>query len=176
MLRSFLNAITLLPKNKGQTNSCFLLLVIKCMELHSPTSGTSTCSGPLGSSSYGATCQFACDEGYTLDGPSTLQCEASGLWSSSQPSCVGMSTSTDVKTQTGFIIWRGKFLMLTSSVSPLYSRPVSYPPTARERHYELRWGRGDNILLWKHLQLHLCPGLQLGRAERGDVHISGRME
>lgn len=80
--------------------SFFLLpSVIKCLELQQPTRGSIKCSNPQGPSSYGSTCEFACDEGYALVGSSTLQCEASGLWSSSQPLCVGMSASTDVKTQ-----------------------------------------------------------------------------
>lgn len=85
----------------------FSLLVIKCAELRHQTSGSFKCSDPLGSSSYGSTCEFSCHDGYTLDGPGTLQCEASGLWSSSQPSCVGMSASTDVETQMGLTPWRG---------------------------------------------------------------------
>lgn len=168
-----------IKEKEGQTDLCFLLSVIKCTELHSPTSGTSTCSGPQGPSNYGATCEFACNEGYTLDGPSTLQCNALGLWSSSQPSCVGMSTSTDVQTQNGLHCLERSviffFFMLTSSVSPLYSRPVSCPP-ARERQHQLRRGCGHKVLLRKQMQLHLRPWLQLGRSERSDVHVSGSLE
>lgn len=74
--------------------SLLLLLpvVVKCQELHRPTRGSIKCSDPLGPNSYQSTCEFTCDEGYVLVGSSARQCEASGLWSSSQPSCVGMST------------------------------------------------------------------------------------
>lgn len=75
--------------------------VVKCLELQQPTRGSIRCSDPQGPSSYGSTCEFACDEGYTLVGSSTLQCGASGLWSSLQPLCVGMSASTGVKNPKG---------------------------------------------------------------------------
>ncbi|XP_051233011.1 E-selectin [Dicentrarchus labrax] len=63
--------------------------LVKCQELSSPARGSIKCSDPLGSASYQSTCVFTCDEGFVLTGsPSnTLQCEASGIWNSSQPSC-----------------------------------------------------------------------------------------
>lgn len=155
--------------------------MVKCLELQQPSRGSIRCSDPKGPSSYGSTCEFACNEGYTLVGSSTLQCGASGLWSSLQPLCVGMSASTEVKTQRDFTTWGEDCsvhteVTLTSSVSPLYSRPVSCPSPAGERRHQLRRGRGHEVQLWKHLQLHLWPRLHFGRAERGDVHVSGRVE
>ncbi|XP_073333242.1 E-selectin-like isoform X2 [Pagrus major] len=66
--------------------------LVQCQVLSRPERGSMTCSDPLGSSSYQSTCVFTCDEGYVLSGsPSnTLQCEASGMWNSSQPFCVAV--------------------------------------------------------------------------------------
>uniref|UniRef100_A0A665VI70 Selectin E n=1 Tax=Echeneis naucrates TaxID=173247 RepID=A0A665VI70_ECHNA len=64
--------------------------LVQCPELSDPIRGSMKCSDPLGPSSYQTTCVFTCDEGYVQVGsPSnTLQCEASGTWNASQPSCV----------------------------------------------------------------------------------------
>lgn len=109
--------------------SLFLLpSVIQCLALQQPTRGSVKCSDHLGPSSYGSTCEFTCDEGYTLVGSSILQCEESGLWSSTQPLCVGMSTFTDAGTQSDFTIWRGmerfsrrppRFLPFTATQCPI---------------------------------------------------------
>nr|XP_046248044.1 E-selectin isoform X2 [Scatophagus argus] len=66
--------------------------LVKCQELSSPASGSMKCSDPLGPSSYQSTCEFTCDEGYSLVGSSsnTLQCDGSGFWNSSQPFCVAI--------------------------------------------------------------------------------------
>uniref|UniRef100_A0A672HNE0 Selectin E n=2 Tax=Salarias fasciatus TaxID=181472 RepID=A0A672HNE0_SALFA len=66
--------------------------LVKCPELSSPARGSVKCSDPLGPSSYQSTCVFTCDEGYVLDDSTsgTLQCEASGRWSASHPSCIAV--------------------------------------------------------------------------------------
>ncbi|XP_061593101.1 E-selectin-like isoform X1 [Cololabis saira] len=66
--------------------------LVQCPTLTRPSRGSMKCNDPLGSSSYRSTCAFACNEGYVLDGsPSnTLQCESSGSWNASQPSCVAV--------------------------------------------------------------------------------------
>ncbi|KAM9358059.1 P-selectin [Symphorus nematophorus] len=66
--------------------------LVQCEVLSSPESGSMECSDPLGPSSYQSTCVFTCDEGYVLVGsPSnTLQCGASGNWTSSKPFCVAV--------------------------------------------------------------------------------------
>lgn len=68
----------------AQTPTCEL---VQCKALSQPASGSMICSDPLGPSSYQSTCRFTCDEGYVLSGSNTLQCGASGMWNSSQPSC-----------------------------------------------------------------------------------------
>ncbi|CAN9500485.1 unnamed protein product [Ophioblennius macclurei] len=66
--------------------------LVKCQELSSPARGSVKCSDPLARSSYRSTCVFTCDEGYVLAGStsSTLQCEASGRWNASRPSCIAV--------------------------------------------------------------------------------------
>ena len=67
---------------------------VQCPELTPPEGGSMYCSSPLGPSRYRSTCVFACDEGFVPAGSSSdaLQCEASGRWNASQPSCVGTLT------------------------------------------------------------------------------------
>ncbi|PNJ17911.1 SELP isoform 7, partial [Pongo abelii] len=60
---------------------------IPCTPLLSPQNGTMTCVQPLGSSSYKSTCQFTCDEGFSLSGPERLDCTRSGRWTDSPPTC-----------------------------------------------------------------------------------------
>ncbi|XP_069867268.1 P-selectin-like isoform X1 [Dipodomys merriami] len=58
-----------------------------CTPLLSPQNGTVTCVQPLGGSSYKSTCQFNCDEGFSLSGPERLDCTPSGHWTGSPPTC-----------------------------------------------------------------------------------------
>ncbi|XP_077013031.1 P-selectin [Tamandua tetradactyla] len=60
---------------------------IACAPLLSPQNGTMTCVQPLGHSSYKTTCQFICDEGFSLLGPEILDCAPSGHWTGSPPTC-----------------------------------------------------------------------------------------
>ncbi|XP_045733458.1 P-selectin isoform X6 [Mirounga angustirostris] len=60
---------------------------IPCTPLLSPWNGTMTCVQPLGNSGYKSTCQFACDEGFSLSGPQILDCTPSGHWTGSPPIC-----------------------------------------------------------------------------------------
>ncbi|XP_035509970.1 E-selectin [Morone saxatilis] len=77
--------------------------LVQCQKLSQPLRGSMKCSDPLGSSSYQSTCVFTCDEGFVLTGsPSnTLQCEASGIWNSSQPSCDAVQCPTLQELQNG---------------------------------------------------------------------------
>ncbi|XP_008589969.1 PREDICTED: P-selectin-like, partial [Galeopterus variegatus] len=60
---------------------------ITCTPLLSPQNGTMTCIQPLGDASYKSTCQFICDEGFSLSGPERLDCTPSGHWTGSPPTC-----------------------------------------------------------------------------------------
>nr|XP_055042279.1 E-selectin isoform X3 [Misgurnus anguillicaudatus] len=64
--------------------------LIQCSELTAPNNGTMHCHhDPKGNFSSQSTCEFACEEGYTLQtsSSSTLLCGATGHWNDSQPSC-----------------------------------------------------------------------------------------
>ncbi|XP_012584367.1 PREDICTED: P-selectin [Condylura cristata] len=67
------------PPPKCQASTCTPPL--------SPQNGTMTCIQPLGESSYKSTCQFTCDEGFSLSGPERLDCTPSGHWTNSPPRC-----------------------------------------------------------------------------------------
>ncbi|XP_016057836.1 PREDICTED: P-selectin [Miniopterus natalensis] len=60
---------------------------VTCTPLLSPQNGTMACAKPLGDSSYKSTCQFTCDEGFSLSGPERLDCAPSGHWTGSPPTC-----------------------------------------------------------------------------------------
>ncbi|XP_073672636.1 E-selectin-like [Garra rufa] len=63
--------------------------LVQCPELNKPQEGEMQCQNPMGNFRYQSTCEFMCDEGYTLrdSSSSTLFCEATGHWNDSQPTC-----------------------------------------------------------------------------------------
>ncbi|XP_037681324.1 P-selectin isoform X2 [Choloepus didactylus] len=67
---------------------------ITCAPLLSPQNGTMTCVQPLGDSGYISTCQFICDEGFSLSGPESLDCIPSGHWTGSPPTCEAIRCPT----------------------------------------------------------------------------------
>ncbi|MEE6496225.1 hypothetical protein FKM82_002265 [Ascaphus truei] len=60
--------------------------VMVCKPLEKLEKGSFHCSSPNGNFSYGASCQFWCEEGYDVDSESTVECTASG-WTSPAPQC-----------------------------------------------------------------------------------------
>ncbi|XP_056890076.1 E-selectin-like [Takifugu flavidus] len=64
--------------------------LVTCPKVSPPTNGAMACTDPLAFSSYQSSCVFTCDEGYTLIGSNSLQCQASGIWNSSQPFCAAV--------------------------------------------------------------------------------------
>ncbi|MEQ2269949.1 hypothetical protein XENORESO_012754 [Xenotaenia resolanae] len=78
---------------------------VQCEELFAPTRGSMECSDPLGKFSYRSSCMFTCKEGYKLDESSsiTLQCESSGNWNASKPSCVAVQCPALQDPDNGFI-------------------------------------------------------------------------
>ncbi|XP_073714000.1 P-selectin-like [Misgurnus anguillicaudatus] len=62
---------------------------VQCSELTTPNNGAMKCYDCNGKFSYKSTCEFACNEGYTIrtSSSSTLFCEATGQWNDTQPSC-----------------------------------------------------------------------------------------
>uniref|UniRef100_A0A3B1JLQ4 E-selectin n=1 Tax=Astyanax mexicanus TaxID=7994 RepID=A0A3B1JLQ4_ASTMX len=78
---------------KTSTNALLLFVVystaVQCSEISEPLHATMQCNHPLGIFSYQSTCEFSCQEGYTLTSSSSskLMCEATGQWNDSKPIC-----------------------------------------------------------------------------------------
>ncbi|XP_069006406.1 P-selectin [Embiotoca jacksoni] len=49
--------------------------------------GSMNCSHPITPYSYNSTCEFRCDEGYELTGQDQIQCDHTGQWTASVPTC-----------------------------------------------------------------------------------------
>lgn len=64
--------------------------VRECGEFDLPQHVHMNCSHPLGNFSFNSHCSFHCAEGYALNGPSELECLASGIWTNSPPQCVAV--------------------------------------------------------------------------------------
>uniref|UniRef100_A0A8C7C5X7 p-selectin n=1 Tax=Neovison vison TaxID=452646 RepID=A0A8C7C5X7_NEOVI len=65
--------------------------VRECEDLDLPRQAFMNCSHPLGNFSFTSECRFHCAEGYKLNGPSKLECLASGVWTSEPPQCVAIA-------------------------------------------------------------------------------------
>uniref|UniRef100_A0A672P698 Selectin E n=1 Tax=Sinocyclocheilus grahami TaxID=75366 RepID=A0A672P698_SINGR len=63
--------------------------LVQCPELIKPQKGQMQCLPSMDIFSYQSTCEFMCEEGYTLrdSSSSTLFCGATGRWNHSQPTC-----------------------------------------------------------------------------------------
>uniref|UniRef100_A0A3B4D9Z0 Selectin E n=1 Tax=Pygocentrus nattereri TaxID=42514 RepID=A0A3B4D9Z0_PYGNA len=63
--------------------------VVQCSDLTEPLHGSMQCQHPLESFGYQSSCEFSCEDGYTLTGSSSgqLVCEATGHWNDSRPTC-----------------------------------------------------------------------------------------
>ena len=57
-----------------------VVCISDCGNPSKPTNG-SVSLAVLGTTTYGATATYSCEEGYDLIGDETIECEASGLWS-----------------------------------------------------------------------------------------------
>ena len=64
---------------------CLFFLVVDCGDPGTVQNGRRQLRG----TSYRDTVSFQCERGYKLQGSQSRTCGSSGLWSSSQPSCVG---------------------------------------------------------------------------------------
>ncbi|XP_014638929.1 PREDICTED: P-selectin [Ceratotherium simum simum] len=62
--------------------------VRECGEFDLPQHVLMNCSHPIGNFSFNSECSFHCAEGYKLNGPSKLECLASGMWTNKPPQCV----------------------------------------------------------------------------------------
>ncbi|XP_073499113.1 P-selectin-like isoform X2 [Phyllobates terribilis] len=81
---------SLLCQNTGErsesTPSCS---AVQCRALQSPEHGQIHCSDTFGEYSYKSICNVTCEEGFELQGKSSLLCQNTGEWSESTPSCSG---------------------------------------------------------------------------------------
>ncbi|KAM9444545.1 E-selectin isoform 2-T2 [Clarias gariepinus] len=70
--------------------------LIHCFELNMTLHGDIQCNHSLSPFSYQSSCEFSCEEGYTLTGSSSswLICDAFGNWNDSQPTCEAVRCPT----------------------------------------------------------------------------------
>ncbi|XP_030064242.1 E-selectin isoform X2 [Microcaecilia unicolor] len=60
---------------------------VQCETLTAPEKGLLNCSHSGVQFGYGSVCEFQCTGGWMLNGSSTLECDASGTWTSAPPMC-----------------------------------------------------------------------------------------
>ena len=66
------------------------VLLVGCAMLTAPTNGMVNCSlGADGVATDGDTCSYTCNTGYMLIGNAIRTCESDGMWSGTEPTCVG---------------------------------------------------------------------------------------
>ena len=64
-----------------------LSTVVDCRVLTDPANGQ---VNHAAGTTFGQTTTYSCNTGYNLVGDSTRTCQATGLWSGSEPTCQGM--------------------------------------------------------------------------------------
>ncbi|XP_053326046.1 P-selectin isoform X2 [Spea bombifrons] len=60
---------------------------VSCKSLQRPPNGLMKCSHTFGIFQYNSNCSFHCEEGFLLQGPESVLCQASGDWSDLAPTC-----------------------------------------------------------------------------------------
>ncbi|RXM99040.1 P-selectin [Acipenser ruthenus] len=73
--------------SKEWTSQSPVCEALGCNTLTAPQNGDMVCSHPFGNFSFKSTCEFNCEEGYSLAGSSKLACTSSGKWDEDQPQC-----------------------------------------------------------------------------------------
>ncbi|XP_028588300.2 E-selectin [Podarcis muralis] len=68
----------------GQQPACE---AVKCEAVPSPENGSVSCSHVDAELTYNSTCDFVCEQGYTLRGSPQIQCSSEGRWSQPIPVC-----------------------------------------------------------------------------------------
>ncbi|XP_040215651.1 E-selectin-like isoform X2 [Rana temporaria] len=64
---------------------------ISCVDLQKPANGKISCTDKYGEFQFKSLCNFSCDEGYKLNGTSTVFCQKTGEWSEPTPTCLVVS-------------------------------------------------------------------------------------
>ena len=68
-----------------------ILTVVDCGTLTNPANGqVSHTAG----TTFGQTATYSCDTGYNLVGDSIRRCQADGMWSGNEPTCISKSNKT----------------------------------------------------------------------------------
>ncbi|XP_044156812.1 E-selectin-like [Bufo gargarizans] len=60
---------------------------IRCEQPQEPENGSMSCFGGKEVSPYNSTCNFSCDDGFTVVGSPSIQCSATGQWTEKPPKC-----------------------------------------------------------------------------------------
>ncbi|XP_058030532.1 P-selectin isoform X3 [Ahaetulla prasina] len=60
---------------------------VQCQPLNIPVNGNFSCIHIHGEFHYQSRCNFKCKKGFLINGEETIVCEASGAWSTSEPTC-----------------------------------------------------------------------------------------
>ncbi|KFZ56718.1 P-selectin, partial [Antrostomus carolinensis] len=68
----------------AETPTC---TAITCPVLSAPDQGEMNCSHLHGDFTFGSTCSFSCQTGFTLMGPESRECTATGTWTGDSPRC-----------------------------------------------------------------------------------------
>ncbi|CAH2329432.1 P-selectin isoform X1, partial [Pelobates cultripes] len=64
---------------------------VACEVLKRPSNGSMTCSHPFADFHYNSSCTFRCAEGFVLEGPESVRCQATGDWSDLAPTCAAVA-------------------------------------------------------------------------------------
>ncbi|XP_066480625.1 E-selectin-like [Tiliqua scincoides] len=70
--------------------------VVRPVLFFQPERSFVNCSHAEAELTYGSTCNFGCEEGYSLRGSSQIQCSSSGYWSESTPFCEASGNTASV--------------------------------------------------------------------------------
>ncbi|XP_041127082.1 E-selectin-like [Polyodon spathula] len=89
--------------SKEWTSQSPVCEAVGCNTLTAPQNGDMVCSHPIGNFSFKSTCEFNCEEGYSLIGSSKLACTSSGKWDEDQPQCEAVKCHTLEAPQNGSI-------------------------------------------------------------------------
>lgn len=73
---------------KLSASLCFLPAK-RCPILNPPSHGSLVCADPHEKFSFGSQCNITCMEGFVLNGTTTTECNALGMWSLKIPHCLG---------------------------------------------------------------------------------------
>ncbi|XP_074078072.1 E-selectin-like isoform X2 [Macrotis lagotis] len=78
--------------------------VIQCKEPNRPERGYMNClSSFSGSFQKGSSCEFSCEEGFTLKGSKRLQCNFTGEWDMEEPVCEAVGCDAVIQPQNGSV-------------------------------------------------------------------------